>query len=222
MRSSPIPLKRRSRAAQQLASLFLLAVCLGACSATREQPVAKEDDRDAWQKPAEVIALLGIVPGSTIADLGSGSGYFTDRLASATGASGKVFAVDVDPVINAALGQRLEKAGVRNVAIITSEVGDARLPLGSVDLVFVSNTYHHLPEPEAYFKSLTKALRDGARVAILEYRPDATLFVQTFGHGTEPLEIQRQMEAGGYTLVSRQALERQDLLVFRLGGDGPR
>ena len=53
--------------------------------------------RDGYQKPAEVVAALALKPGAVVADIGSGSGYFTFRFAKAVGDTGRVFAVDVEP-----------------------------------------------------------------------------------------------------------------------------
>ncbi|MGH9766518.1 MAG: class I SAM-dependent methyltransferase, partial [Blastocatellia bacterium] len=52
--------------------------------------------RDEWQRPAEVMDALGVKPGHRVADIGSGYGYFTFRLAARVGAEGKVYAVDID------------------------------------------------------------------------------------------------------------------------------
>src|SRR5574341_1008495 len=56
--------------------------------------------RDGWQRPEEVLRAVGVRPGDHVADLGSGGGYFTFRLAKAVGPTGKVYAVDVDKGLN--------------------------------------------------------------------------------------------------------------------------
>src|SRR5438874_7826922 len=53
-------------------------------------------ERDKWQKPAEVMDALHVAADSHVADVGAGSGYFTLRLAQRVGSGGKVYAVDID------------------------------------------------------------------------------------------------------------------------------
>src|SRR5215470_16572482 len=121
--------------------------------------------RHTWQHPDEVIELLGIRPGATVADLGSGTGYFTFRLAEAVGPSGRVYAVDVDRGLNAYIAERARREGRDNVIAVRAESGDASLPDGSVDLVFSCNAYHHLENRVAYFRALQRCVRADGRVA---------------------------------------------------------
>ncbi len=206
---------RSVRTRRLLAPLLATLLAIAGCSAAAKKAAYEPEDRDTWQKPAEVISLLDITPGSTLVDLGSGGGYFTGRLGRATGPAGKVFAVDVDPTMNALLGTRLAEEDIRNVTIVTADPNHAGLAPNSIDLVFVSNTYHHLPDPVRYFARLLAALRPGGRVAILEYHPDANTFVRLFRHGTAAVRIRDEMSAAGYMLLREKSLERQDLLIFR-------
>jgi arsenite methyltransferase len=202
---------RRSPAAALVAVVFLFA----GCTVSQKQAAYEGGSRDEWQKPDEVVAMLNIAPGSTVADLGSGSGYFTARLARATGGDGKVYAVDVDAEMNEFLAERLRKEGVANVEIITAEADDAKLPPGAIDLLFTSNTYHHLPDPAVYFRHLKKALAPGGRVAILEYSDETGgLFVEWFGHSTGRAQIEKSLQEAGYRLESDADLSRQSFLVF--------
>ena len=171
--------------------------------------------RDTWQLPDRVVAELGIQPGNVVADLGSGTGYFTGRLAAAVGPSGRVYAVDVDDAVNRALAERMREEGHANVVVVLAEPEDPKLPEGSVDLVFSSNTYHHLEDRAVYFRRLKRDLASGGRVAIIEYRPDAGTFQKLFGHGTEPKLIRSELEAAGYRKIDAHGfLELQSFQVF--------
>jgi predicted methyltransferase len=165
--------------------------------------------RDAWQQPERVVADLALVPGARVADLGAGGGYFTFRLAHAVGPTGLVFAVDVDPDMVDFLAQQAAEQGFTNVRPVLAAGDDPRLP-ERVDLVFTSNTYHHLENRAAYFSALReRALAPGGRVAIVEYRPEAT------SHATARETIEREMTAAGFRLEkSFDYLERQHFLVF--------
>jgi len=199
---------------------LLLVLCLGLlgadCSSRLKGWAYERGDRDAWQQPERVVAALALVPGQRVADLGSGAGYFTLRLARAVAPGGRVFAVDVDPGIHALLEERLAAASVPNVTIVLATPDDPGLPAGGVDLVFTSNTYHHLPEQSAYFAGLRKVLAPGGRVAIVEYDPEkAGWFARTFGHATPPGTIAADLERAGFRRVAQHDfLARQSFQVF--------
>lgn len=165
--------------------------------------------RDAWQQPERVVADLALAPGARVADLGAGGGYFTFRLAHAVGREGLVFAVDVDPDMVDFLGKQAAEQGLANVRPVLAAADDPRLP-ERVDLVFTSNTYHHLENRVAYFSALReRALAPGGRVAIVEYRPEIT------SHATTRETIEREMVSAGFRLEkSFDYLERQHFLVF--------
>jgi len=185
--------------------------------ATRMKVAGYEgDDRDDWQQVERVVETLGLRPGDRVADVGSGSGYFTIPLARAVAPGGRVYAVDIDAEMNAFLEQRLAEEGIENVTVVLAEPDDPGLPAGAVDLAFTSNTFHHLPAPQRYFASLRPALAPGGRVAVIEYEPrKAGWFARTFGHATPEAEIVAALAAAGYRLAAdHDFLERQSFLIF--------
>src|SRR5919198_5005605 len=116
--------------------------------------------RDEWQRPERVIAALGVAPGIVIADLGSGTGYFTLRFARAVGPSGRVFAVDTDAQLLAAIADEATAHGLANVATIEGSDSELDLPR-AVDVIFLSNVYHHLPRQRTYFATARSQLAPG-------------------------------------------------------------
>jgi SAM-dependent methyltransferase len=140
--------KRMDNGRRTAACLFVLVlpILLSAC-ADLKRWAYQGFGRDRWQKPEEVIRALEIGVGQQVADIGAGSGYFTFRLALAVGDSGKVYAVDVDEEMIDYLKKR-----VRQVVPIAARPDDPQLPEGSIDLLFVCNTYHHIESRPAYFQ----------------------------------------------------------------------
>jgi ubiquinone/menaquinone biosynthesis C-methylase UbiE len=170
--------------------------------------------RDAWQKPDEVVALLGIGAGDRVADVGAGGGYFTFRFADAVGETGRVYAVDVDEDLLAYLDERVRDEGRANVEVVRATFDDPKLPDGEVDLVFVSNTYHHIQERPAYFRRLLLDLAPNGRVAILEL-DDRSWLPRTMGHFTPAEAVAAEMNEAGYRLEARhEGLERQSFQIF--------
>jgi arsenite methyltransferase len=130
-------------------------------------------ERDQDQKPAQVIEALGLKPGMSVADLGSGSGYFTRRFVEAVTETGKVYAIDVEPD---AL-QYVEESLVHmhrpyTVEFILARPDNPKLPFESVDLIFLCNTYHHLEDRITYVRNMKSALKPGGRIVIVDFYHD--------------------------------------------------
>jgi ubiquinone/menaquinone biosynthesis C-methylase UbiE len=199
-----------------LASLAFVSVLGSACSGFKRWGY-DGFGRDRWQKPDRVVSALQIAPGARVADLGAGGGYFTFRLADAVGPDGRVYAVDVDPDMTGYLSERAREESRSNVEVILARTSDPLLPADGVDLIFTSNTYHHLENRPAYFAGVKRYLRPGGRVAIVEHLPKG--WFRLFPHATTAETIRSEMEAGGYKLVrEHDFLERQSFLVFAPDG----
>ena len=195
------------------ASVALLVGSLPGCT-TFKRWSYEGIGRDQSQQPDEVIRVLAIAPGSHVADLGAGGGYFTFRLAEAAGPEGRVYAIDVDRGMVDYLKQRAEEEGNKTVQVILGAPDDSLLPPNSVDLVLTCNTYHHLTDRTAYFKRLKPALRSGGRVAVIDYNGKG-FFGWFFGHATAPDVIRAEMERAGYRLEKEYGfLPSQSFLVF--------
>jgi ubiquinone/menaquinone biosynthesis C-methylase UbiE len=127
-------------------------------------------DRDAYQKPVQVVEALGLRAGMAVADIGSGSGYFTRRFVEAVTDSGNVYAVDVEPEMLDYTKQSIKHLHVAfNAEFILARPDNPKLPFESVDLIFVCNTFHHPEDRSVYFANLKSALKPGGRVAIVDF-----------------------------------------------------
>jgi ubiquinone/menaquinone biosynthesis C-methylase UbiE len=197
---------------------WLLAVAwLGGGCGSCKRLAYEGFSRDAWQQPERVVAALGIESGDRVADLGSGSGYFTLHLARAVGPEGKVFAVDVDEEMNEYLRRRLEEQGIANVEVIEGRFEDPLLPDAGVDLVITVDTYHHLEDRVDYFRRLQRDLAPGGRVAVLEFDGRKGWFVRLSGHYTPREELLREMGEAGYAVAAEHDfIDRQSFVVFAL------
>jgi len=130
-------------------------------------------ERDQYQKPAEVVEALKLKPGMAVADLGSGSGYFTRRFVETVTETGIVYAVDVEPEMLAYVKESVVHMHIPYRAeFILARPDSPKLPFDSVDLIFVCNTAHHLDNRSSYFKNLRSALKTGGRIAIIDFYPD--------------------------------------------------
>lgn len=126
-------------------------------------------ERDSWQKPDDVVQALELRPGQTVADIGSGSGYFTVRFANAVGTSGKVFGVDVDEGLIEYLRDRAAKQDLPQIETIHGAPDDPKLEPDSVDLIFICNVVHHIENRPEYYSKLARALHSDGRLAIVDF-----------------------------------------------------
>lgn len=193
----------------QLLILFLLVGC-----ARLKQCAYEGFTRDQWQQRDRVIESLQIRPGDRVADLGAGGGYFTFSLSKAVDPDGKVYAVDIDEEMNDLIAQRAKQEGVGNVEVILAKPDDPLLPSPGVDLIFTSNTYHHIENRVNYLTNLRKYLRPNGRIAIIEFDRRGWL-AGIFTHYTPAEFIKREMEQAGYSLQNEfNFLDRQSFLIF--------
>lgn len=182
-----------------------------------ERWVKRFDDpaRDEWQRPEEVIRFLAIDPGTTVADIGAGTGYFSVRLAGAVGGAGKVWAVDIEPSLVEHIAQRARDAGLGQVEPLLAEPDDPKLAADTVDLVFVCDTWHHIDDRLGYLDRLAGALRSSGRLAILDFREGELPVGPPPGHKLSREAVLAELEEAGWSLRQESdVLPYQYLLVF--------
>ena len=168
--------------------------------------------RDAWQKPAEVIAALKLAPDAVVADIGSGTGYFAVRLARAV-PRGKVYGADVEPDMVKFLNARAARENLGNLTSHAAGEEGPNLP-AQVDLALVVDTYHHIPRRPRYFEQLKSALRPGGRIAIIDFRLDSPTGPPV-KHRIPPEQVKAEMERAGYRLHEQpDFLPNQYFLLF--------
>lgn len=126
-------------------------------------------ERDAWQRPDHLVALLGLAEGMTVADIGAGTGYLLPRLSAAVGDAGKVIGVDIEPDMVDYMTRRAEKEGLSNVRATLARGDDPGLAPASVDRIVILDTWHHIPERARYAAKLARALRPGGAVYVVDF-----------------------------------------------------
>ena len=177
--------------------------------------VFDDPKRDVWQKPHEVIQALALKPDAVVADIGSGTGYFSARIANMT-PKGRVYGVDTEPDMVKYLSERAKREGLKNVTAVQAGPGDPRLP-EKADVVILVDVYHHVENREQYFRQLQSSLKPGGRVAVIDFRMDSPEGPPKSAR-IEPGRVKAEMERAGYVLAQEHAfLPNQYFLVFRPG-----
>ena len=166
--------------------------------------------RDAWQRPAEVIELLRIEPGSVVVDLGAGTGYFVSWLSRAVGDRGKGLALDVEPKMVEQLAQRAREQGLSNVVPRLVPFDDPQLEPGSVSRVLIVNTWHHIDDRSRYAAKLAPALAAGGELWIVDFTLDADIGPPA-RYRLGPEQVIAELQGGGLRaeLVTGEQLPKQ-------------
>jgi SAM-dependent methyltransferase len=169
-----------------------------------------EKERDDADEPGQLVRLLGIKSGMTVADIGAGSGYYVARLSPIVGPDGRIIAEDVMPEYLRSLRSRVRDLGLQNVAFSLGEPHDPRLPAGSVDIAILVHMYHEIAQPYALLYNLVPALKTQARLGIVD------AFGPTSKHGTPPKLLRCELAAVGYREISFERLTGSDayLAIF--------
>lgn len=160
-------------------------------------------DREAEQ----LITLLGLHPGSRVADVGAGDGSLADRIAEAVGPNGYVQAVEIEARKLRKLRQK--ESARKNLAVQESLEFDCQLPAQSCDAIYMRGSYHHITHPESMNASLLRSLRPGGTLAVIDFAPRWYLAPWTpkgipenrGGHGIRQALVVRELTEAGFEVV---------------------
>jgi precorrin-6B methylase 2 len=180
-----------------------LAVVLVFCATATAQQTALTDAQitSAAIEVPQLIELLALKPGMTVADVGAGFGAWTMRLARELGPAGRVYASDVGAAQIAALRDVTQRERLNNVTVVEGAVSSTNLPALCCDAILIRDAYHHFTEPEALIKSLAASLKPGGRLAVIDFPPrpntevPAGVPANRGGHGVPPEVVQREVGA---------------------------
>jgi ubiquinone/menaquinone biosynthesis C-methylase UbiE len=129
----------------------------------------ESESREIYHEREALARLVDAKPGMAVADLGAGSGFMTELFAKMVGASGRVYAVDINPKMLEHVSQLAAKNGLKNIQTVLDNDTSTELKPDSVDLIFLCDTYHHFEYPKAMLASMYKALRPGGQVVLVEF-----------------------------------------------------
>jgi ubiquinone/menaquinone biosynthesis C-methylase UbiE len=175
---------------------------LGLLLAPALPALAQSDREDA----ARVIEALGIGPGSSVAEIGAGSGALTVAVARAVGPSGRVYSNELDPRQRAATERAVKSAGLDNVTVVEGRSAETNLPAGCCEALFMRDVYHHFDDKLLMSRSLLATLAPGGRLAILDFAPRN-------GHGMPADDVRETLERAGFTQVRLEASAARWYLV---------
>lgn len=174
-------------------------------------PHLESEHRALWQKPDEVMDLIGNVRDKKVLDIGAGTGYFSFRLAN-KGAS--VIAADVDKAFIKIIKEKKERLKVPDTALVSRlvPIDSPMLSANEVDIALIVDTYHHIDNRIAYFKEVNQGLKDGGKLIVIDYKVDSKI------QDGPPLlirlnerTVKKELEKAGFSniVINTQLLKKQ-------------
>jgi ubiquinone/menaquinone biosynthesis C-methylase UbiE len=172
----------------------------------------ENERREVYVKRTEIVAAAGAKPGMAVADIGAGTGLFTMLFADAVKPGGSVVAVDISPAFVDYIQKTAKARRMRNVTAIVGNGTDVGLPDESVDLVYLSDVYHHFERPADTLASIRKALKPGGRMVVIDYEriPGVTPPSRIAHLRLDKPAAIREIEAAGFKLIEEKKLLREN------------
>jgi ubiquinone/menaquinone biosynthesis C-methylase UbiE len=147
---------------------FLFAL---SCAAAGSLVLALRTRASASDEIPKLAALMEWKPGTAVADIGAGDGSYAFAAVERVGATGKIYATEIDAEKLKALQAEVKKRDLRNVIVIESGEAETNLPASCCDAIFLRRVYHHLTKPLEFDASLIRALKPGGKLAIIDFPP---------------------------------------------------
>ncbi|MCA1593911.1 MAG: methyltransferase domain-containing protein [Acidobacteria bacterium] len=179
-----------------------------------ELSIFEYPDRERKLQIERVMDVLCIREGSSVADIGAGSGWFTVRAARRAGTNGIVYAVEINQDYLKYIADRAAKENLTNIRTVLGKEDDPLLPAKSVDAVLMLKTYHEIAQPVRLLTRLRASLREGARVGIIDRNGNGE------NHGVKQAVVIEEAGRAGFALVETYDFVKPDgmdyFLVFQV------
>ena len=166
--------------------------------------IFEEAGREQRLQIDRVMDLLQIKPGSTVADIGAGGGWFSVRAARRVTPSGRVIAEDINPKTIPYIQQRAQREHLTNIVTLLGTPDDPKLTPNSLDAALMLKVYHEIAHPEPVLANLRAALKPGARFGIIDKNGNGD------DHGLNEKILRAEVEHAGFRQVARYDFTKAD------------
>jgi precorrin-6B methylase 2 len=172
-------------------------------------------EREAEENVEGALDAIGIRKGSTVAEVGAGTGYVSIKMARRVGPGGTVYANDIQSEMLARLRANAVKAGMSNIQTVLGTPTDPQLPAAQIDLIILVDVYHEFGQPQKMLAAMRTSLKPDGRLVLLEYRKEDPNVPILPEHKMTVAEAKREVEAEGFKLSQvLETLPRQHILIF--------
>jgi len=164
-------------------------------------------EENTYQQEGERLASeLSWHEGSVVADIGAGGGELSLIAAQHVGASGQVYATELDPKKLASLEALATKN--KNITVLKARETQTNLPTDCCDSIFMRLVYHHFTKPAGIDASLFRSVKPGGFLAVIDREPPAGskrvegVPENRVGHGMPQKILIEELTAAGFQVVT--------------------
>lgn len=169
-------------------------------------------DREQWQKPNEVINLLGDIGGKTVLDIGSGTGYFSFRLAEK---GAMVIAADVDDRFLSYIKEKKNDIGDEQIELRKTKFDDPLLEAEEVHYAMIVNSYHHIDNRTNYFGKVANGLKENGMLMVVDFKKEESPHGPPINHRIAASKVVDELQKAGYSdiQVNDQLLQEHYIVL---------
>lgn len=190
---------------QQVKVLFFLVIILFVQNSIAQYKENDWEKRDTWMNVSKIFNIAGIKPGHIVADIGCHEGYLSIHMSKQVGESGRVYAVDVRQDRLDQLDEHLEKRKLTNVKTVLGDYDNPKLPLKSLDVAVVMDTYHEMDDYMIVLNHIKKSLKPAGRIVIIEkfksHMRNKTRDEQMGAHTISLKYVKSELEEAGFSII---------------------
>jgi len=171
-----------------------------------------------WPDPAKVLSDVGVLPGMEVVNLCCGDGWFTVALSKI---ARSVIAVDIDATLLKAAEVRMAERGAANCAFIEADAYNVgKVVRQPVDLVFLANVVHGVPDKPRLARAVYDVLKPGGLFSIVSWharpREQTTVLVEPRGPATA-LRMTPEQTIAGVEPAGLKFRNRVDVSPYHYG-----
>ena len=162
---------------------------------TGDLGVFEEPNRDKLLQIDRVLDTLRLHPGSTVADIGAGGGWFSVRAARRVAPDGHVIAEDINPHAVDSIRERAEREHLPEITPLLGTPDDPKLTPNSLDAAVMLRVYHEIAHPPLLLSVLHEALKPGGRFGVIDHPGNGA------DHGIDAGVVRAEVERSGFRFV---------------------
>ncbi len=179
---------------------------------TGDLSVFEDPARDQKLQINHVMNTLKLHPGSVVADIGAGGGWFSVRAARRVSPGGTVYAEDINPQAVEAIRDRARKENLPDIATVLGTPDDPKLPPNTLDAALMLRVYHEVAHPPVLLQHLRDELKQGGLFAVIDHPGHGD------DHGINPDVVIAEVQRSGFRFLHQYDFTKADqndyMLVF--------
>lgn len=174
-------------------------------------PATAPAERGSSVRAERIFEALELREGMTVCEVGAGDGELTLAAARVIGTTGRVYTNELGRSRVRTLRRSVRRSGLPQITVVEAREDATNFPDQACDALFMRNVYHHFSDPPAMNAALRRALKPGARLAVVDFAPrgeEAERPADRAGgraHGIAAATLKGELAAAGFEPVSEES-----------------